>query len=281
MRNAVKRGAGACWRLLLVVGHMLGGTVIALGVAVGRRCGWRAAWFPDVVRWWYARLCRLLGMRIRVTGEPAPNALLVANHVSWADIPVLGSQTRIDFLSKADIRDWPVIGLLSEIVGTLFIVRGANRTDSLIPQIGDRIRGGKHVVIFPEGTTTDGTRLQRFHPRLLGVGQLAGIVVQPVALRYGTNAAPDPIAPFVGDDALLPHLVRLAYRPGMQVQVQVQVRFLPPLEGTGLPRRDISDYCRRSIAEALAPETADSGSPPRRHGRSSAGTLHRTGIIML
>lgn len=243
------------WRLLRVSEHLLTGVMIVLGVAIGRRFGLRAKWLPQVVQWWYARLCRALGVQVQVTGELIPNALLVANHISWLDIPVLGSRARIDFLSKADIKAWPLIGWMAETLGTLFIARGANQTGVLIPQLGDRVRQGKHVVIFPEGTTTDGSRLYRFHPRLLGAGQLAGVVVQPVALRYGSDAAPDPVVPFVGDDALVPHLVRLARHPGLRVHIQL----LPPLDGNGLSRRHISDYCRRSIGEALGLEDGRPG----------------------
>ena len=63
---------------------------------------------------------------VQVAGELIPNALLVANHVSWLDIPVLGSRARIDFLSKADIKAWPLIGWMAETLGTLFVARGAN-----------------------------------------------------------------------------------------------------------------------------------------------------------
>jgi len=247
------------WRLLRLIENLLTGMVIVLGVNLGRRFGLRAPWFPDVVRWWHGRVCRALDLRLQVVGEPVPNALLVANHISWLDIPTLGSQARIDFLSKADVRDWPLIGWMAEIAGTLFIARGASQTGILIPQIGERIRRGGHVAIFPEGTTTDGSRLRRFHPRLLGAGQLDGVLVQPVALRYGSDTAPDPVAPFIDDDTLLPHLIRLVRHPGLQVHV----RFLPPLDGSALSRRRLSEYCRHAIGEALGLETSDAHSPGR------------------
>ncbi len=137
------------WRLLRVGEHLLTGLMIVLGVAVGRRFGLRAAWLTEVVRWQYARLCRALGVSIQVTREFVPNALLVANHISWLDIPVLGSLTRIDFLSKADVKDWPLIDWMAERVGTLFIARGANQTGVPVPRIGKRIRRDRQVVIFP------------------------------------------------------------------------------------------------------------------------------------
>jgi 1-acyl-sn-glycerol-3-phosphate acyltransferase len=236
------------WRSLRVTEHLLTGLSIALAVAVGRGLGLRVAWVPDVTRWWHARLCRSLGVRVEASGEPSANALLVANHVSWLDIPIIGAQGRISFLSKAEVRSWPLIGWMAGIAGTLFIERGANQAGPLVSQIVERARSSGPLVIFPEGTTTDGTRLQRFHPRLFAAGQQTGVKVQPVALRFGTNLSPDPVAPFVGDDALLPHLSRLIRHAGLRAHVQ----FLPPLNGNTLSRKHIAEHCRSAIADALA-----------------------------
>jgi len=240
------------WRSLRVTEHLLTGAAIALGVALGRRMGLRTRWVPDVTRWWHARLCRSLGVRVDVAGELSPSALLVANHVSWLDIPVMGAQGRIGFLSKSEVRSWPLVGWMAGIAGTLFIERGANQAGHLVSQIVERVRSCGHLVIFPEGTTTDGTRLQRFHPRLFAAGQHTGVTVQPVALRFGTNLSPDPVAPFVGEDALLPHLSRLIRHPGLRVHVQ----FLPPLDGSAMSRKQISGHCRSAIAEALQLDTS-------------------------
>lgn len=237
----------AIHRSLRVALHLVTGATLLVCLTGARRLGLTANWSGDIVRWWHARLCRSLGLTVEVTGGPAPHALLVANHVSWLDIPVIGSQAGIDFLSKAEVRDWPLIGWMAATAGTLFITRGGNQTAGLVPRIGERIRAGGHVAIFPEGTTSDGTRLRRFHPRLFAAGQLAGVAVQPVAVRYGSNAAPDPIAPFLGEEALLPHLLRLVRHPGLRVQI----RFLSPLVGHTLTRRQISDHCHAAIAEAL------------------------------
>lgn len=245
------------WRSLRVAEHLCTGAAIALGIAIGRYGGLRLGWVPHVVRWWHERLCRALGVQIEVSGEIAPNSLLVANHVSWLDVPVMGSEARIDFLSKAEVRSWPLIGWMAGIVGTMFIARGAGQTGALVRHMGEHVRRGRHLAIFPEGTTTDGSRLQRFHPRLLAAAQIDGVVVQPVALRYGTNAAPDSVAPFIGSDALLPHLWRLARHPGLRVKIH----FLPPLDGSALSRGDISEYCRHAIAEALDIETSSVSLP--------------------
>lgn len=241
------RAVISLWRSLRLTEHLLTGATIALFLATGRAFGYRAGWTPDVVCWWHRRLCRALGLSITTTGDLATGALLVANHVSWLDIPVLGAQGKISFLSKAEVRNWPLVGWMAEIAGTLFIARGANQAGDMIGRIRARIRTGERVVVFPEGTTTDGTRLQRFHPRLFAAGQAPGLSIQPVALRYGRDSAPDLLAPFVGDDSLVPHLIRLIRHPGLEVQI----RFLPPIEEAELDRRGLSGRCREAIARAL------------------------------
>lgn len=230
-----------------LVAALIAGLVIAVYVAAAAGLGRRPAWTPRIVRWWHGRICRSLDLQVRVQGAPAPAALLIANHVSWLDVPVLGALGEIGFLSKAEVRQWPAIGWLAAVAGTLFIARGANQTAELTAAIATRIRAGQRVAIFPEGTTTDGSRLLRFHPRLFAVGQGPGIRIQPVALRYGSGPQPDPIAPFVGDDNLIAHLLRLLRHPGLEIRVD----FLAPIEPSELDRRTLAEQAQAAIAGAL------------------------------
>lgn len=235
------------WRLLRLGTTLSWGFALAVVIAAGERFGRRPRWTARAVRWWYGRVCHDLGLRVEVVGAPAPNALLVANHVSWLDIPALGAQGEIGFLSKAEVRDWPVVGWMAAVAGTLFIERGANQTAELTEAIGERVRTGRPVVIFPEGTTSDGTGLLRFHPRLFGSGQQAGVVIQPVALRYGKGPAPDPVAPFIGRDTLLAHLARLLGHASLDVRIQ----FLAPIDPSRADRRQLAAQARAAIARAL------------------------------
>ena len=235
------------WRGLRVVEHVLTGAAITAVIALLRALGRECRFAPQVVCWWHRRLCRSLGLRVEISGRAESAALLVANHVSWLDIPVIGSAGSIGFLSKAEVRDWPLVGWMSAEAGTLFLRRGAHEAAAVGDRIAARIRSDRSITIFPEGTTSDGTGLLRFHPRLFAVVQRAGVPVRPVAIRYGSNAAPDPIAPFIGDDTLLAHLLRVLRHDGMRVQVQL----LPELDARGLDRRALAEAARMSIAAAL------------------------------
>jgi 1-acyl-sn-glycerol-3-phosphate acyltransferase len=238
---------GFWWRAVRVAEHLGTGASIALYVAARTALGLRTPWLPSVVRWWHGRLCRALDLRVEVEGVPAAGALLVANHVSWLDIPVLGTQARLAFLAKSEVRLWPLVGWMAGVAGTLFISRGGNQAAELTRRIGERLDAGLPVVLFPEGTTTDGRALARFHPRLFAAGQQPGVRIQPVALRYGAGPEPDPVAPFIGDDDLLRHLARLLAHPGLAVRLS----FLPPVDGIGLDRRRLAEHCRSAIAHRL------------------------------
>ncbi len=151
------------WRLPLVILHILAGMLEAL---------WLRARYPQAhpamamaKQRWYLRLLSLLGVRLRVTGAPAGGAmLLISNHVSWLDIPVIGALWPCDMLSKAEVAEWPVIGWLARNVGTLFIRRGSGEVSRKVEEIRERLAGGRSVLVFPEGTTTDGRAVRRFFP---------------------------------------------------------------------------------------------------------------------
>ena len=248
------------WKGLRITEHLLTGATLALVVAIGQGLGYRIGWLDAVVCWWYRRLLRCLRVRVRADGAVAGTPLLVANHVSWLDIPVIGAQGNVRFLSKAEVRAWPLIGWMSELAGTVFIARGAHRVGEVVEGIYARIQAGQPVAIFPEGTTSDGREVLRFHPRLFAVCQQTGLAVQPVALHYGGGPEPDPVAPFLGDDTLVAHLWRVLRHPG----IEVRVSFLAPIPVADLDRRRLADETRRTIAARLV---MDRGGPAGQPGR--------------
>ncbi len=138
-------------------------------------------------QWWLKKVVSIVGLKVVEKGQPPRDgqaALWVANHISWLDIPVIGSEG-VAFLAKSDIRKWPIIGWLTIKSGSLFIQRGGTNAARLASQkIANKINGGDSVLVFPEGTTTDGDDVRCFHARIFAPALDYKLRVQPVALRY-------------------------------------------------------------------------------------------------
>jgi 1-acyl-sn-glycerol-3-phosphate acyltransferase len=149
---------------------------------------------------WARRMIRTLGVRLCIEGAaPVPGALLVANHVSWLDILAIASYTPAIFVAKSEVRDWPAIGWLAARAGSLFLRRSSGRS---LLRVKNRIAAllleGSNVAIFPEGTTSDGSRVLPFRSGLLQAAVDSGRPVQPVAVAYyGDDGRPSADAAFV------------------------------------------------------------------------------------
>lgn len=244
----------ALWRAGRVSAHLATGTLIGLYLgfkaALHPRSCSAPAWLPRCVRWWHRRLVQTLDITVQRDGTLVSGCLLIGNHVSWLDIPILGAEGEITFLAKADVAAWPVIGWLARLAGTRFIARGAHQADAVAQQLTADLAAQRTVMLFPEGTTTDGRTLGRFHPRLFAIAQQPGVRVQPVAIRYRhrETLALDGDAPYTGDDSLLANLGRLIRHPGLVATVQ----FLEPISAAeGCSRRALAEQTRCAILTAL------------------------------
>lgn len=201
-----------------------------------------------LTRWFLARLSGALPFRVRLEGRlPEAPMLWVSNHVSWTDIPLLGALQPMSFLSKAEVRTWPLAGWLAHKAGTLFIRRGSGDSGLVGRQLTGHLRSGRHLLIFPEGTTTDGMSLRTFHGRLLASAIDSGVAVQPVAIRYLQGGKPCTVAPFIGDDDLLSHLLRLL---GSRIG-EVEIRLLAPIASQSRNRNELARHSQAAIAAAL------------------------------
>ena len=240
------------WRVARIVLYLLWGFVLAFLLG--------AFWSPyrPVVlaakQRWCRRFLRILGVELTVTGSrlEAP-VFLVSNHVSWLDIPVIASQRHLYFLSKAEVGDWPLIGALARAMGTLFIKRGSGESVRKAREIAGRLQQGHTVLVFPEGTTTDGSSLRRFFPQLFDAPLLADVPVQPLAVCYlDSHGAPDQGMAFIGDDEFHHHLWAMLLRQ----KIRVRLHFCTPLDGGGMDRKALSVLAYGRVAEQL---TVDSG----------------------
>lgn len=244
LRRGIRGGARAARLLGLIA------TGIALAIVV-RLEGGRQLRPEPLVRWWSARLLRLLGIDVTVAG-PAPGNgghLIVANHVSWLDISIMGACMPTRFVSKSEVRRWPVAGTLAIASGTFFLKRGKGGSRPLLTRLTPFLRQGGAVTLYPEGTTTSGEDVLPFHARLFASAIEAGVPVQPVALRYGRGDGGTPIAPFVGDDTLVAHLFRLLANR----RLAVTVTFCAPLPASGATREALAEAARDRIRAAIVP----------------------------
>jgi 1-acyl-sn-glycerol-3-phosphate acyltransferase len=214
---------------------------------------------------WSLGLLRLLAIRVEVEGETPQGArrkpaLLVANHVSWLDIFAIGAVRHTRFIAKHEIRDWPLAGWIANRAGTLFVRRGSRKDAARTTEaMREALSSGDWVGFFPEGTTTEGDQLLRFHSALFEPAIGHGAPVRPVAVRYehpdGTLLRE---AAFVGDMSFAESLGRVI---GVRSTV-VRIVFAPPIEAAQGDRRSIASEAERRIASALgvtptsrAPET--------------------------
>ena len=209
-----------CWRLLRLLGHIARGLWIV------------AVRFPALpqdqqhahVQAWSMQLLAHAGVRLRIVGQPpvAGPVMLVANHLSWLDIPVMHAARHCRFVSKSDVQGWPLIGTLATAAGTLYIERNSRR-DALrmVRAMQEALERGEVLAVFPEGTTGDGRTLLPFHANLLQAAVAAQAPVQPVGLRFAdlasgaTSFAPS----YIGDETLIGSIWRTLSAPPLEAVV--------------------------------------------------------------
>lgn len=185
-------------------------------------------------RLWCRTICLVLGIRWRAHGQAftACPTLYVANHVSYLDILVLGTQLDGSFIAKAEVRHWPLLGGLARLGGTLFIRRHWRDAKLQRDQIAARMRAGESFILFAEGTSGDGLDVLPLKTALLSVAepQLMDqpIAIQPVTMAYARLADGSPVDrsnahryAWIGDDAFLPHLWQVLKSPGVEVEIAI------------------------------------------------------------
>jgi len=231
---------------------------------------------------YHRALCRLIGIRMTVRGRPEEEraVLMVANHTSWLDITILSAQARLSFVAKTEVNDWPFFGLLARLQRTVFVARG-KRTDTQKQrdEIQGRLAQGDTLVLFPEGTSSDGNRVLGFNSALFSVAEgeietMEGkvpIIVQPVSLAYTRlHGLPlgrhlRPLFAWYGDMSLVPHLWE-AFGAG---PLDVQIQFHPLVSMRSFAsRKELARHCEGVIAESMTlalagrPELAGPGYIP-------------------
>lgn len=201
----------------------------------------------------------MMNIRIRVHGVVpdlyVKNVMLVSNHVSWLDVYLINSVRPSCFVSKAEVRSWPIIGWLANKTGTLFIDRSKRHDTARVNhKISAILNRGGCLAIFPEGTTSNGTHLRHFHAPLLQPAVFSQSRVWPLAIRYthadGTlNQTPAYIDDLTFADSLLLIL--------KQHVIHAEMEFMSPIDAHGKARRALAQEAEAAIARALKLPVSD------------------------
>lgn len=207
-----------------------------------------------------------------------PGVLLVANHVSWIDILVINAALPAAFVAKEEVRRWPLIGWLAAKNDTVFLRRGSRgHARTINAQIAEILGRGKHVAVFPEGTTTDGRSLLHFHAALLQPALAAGRPVLPAAISYWEPDGRRSLAPRYDGEISLGQCTRAILKRRRLIARLVTT----PLRGrNGEDRRQVAAEAREAIA--LAAGLPSASSPPGTPGDLPAGRPsddHPTGSL--
>lgn len=196
---------------------------------------------------WAAALLDTLGVELEADLTHAvPGALLVANHISWIDIYVINAALPAAFVSKEEVRRWPLIGWLAARHDTIFLRRGSRGHARLInAEVAAVLARGKHVAVFPEGTTTDGRSLLHFHAALIQPALAAGRPVLPVALSYWELDGRRSLAPRYDGEITLAQCTRAILG---RRRIIARLVSTPVLGRNGEDRKQVAAAAREAIA---------------------------------
>ena len=234
----------AAWRLGRALVHALAGLATIL------------ARFPRMselqrqarVQCWALEMLSVLGIRIELRGRPPDSGpmLLVANHISWLDILVMHAARHCRFVSKADVRHWPLIGALATGAGTLYIERESRRDAMrVVHHMADSLKRGEVLAVFPEGTTSNGVALLPFHANLIQAAISADAPAQPVALSFiDTRTRSISLAPcYIDEDTLVASVWRTLTAPA----ITAVVHYGKPQSAQGRDRRTWARELRSAV----------------------------------
>ena len=181
-------------------------------------------------------------------GAPPPGSVLLLNHTSWLDVFAIAAAVPARFVSKAEIRRWPVFGWLAILVGTIFIERGRRHAVMrTVHEVSDRLRSGLTIAIFPEGTTTDGSMLLPFHANLVQPALDLGAPLRPVGIRFTQRGEFSRAAMYIDDMTMMQSLWRIVTAP----YLSVELHWLPPIDPPPTNRHAAARAARAAIAHAL------------------------------
>jgi 1-acyl-sn-glycerol-3-phosphate acyltransferase len=209
---------------------------------------------------YWSAISRLLGLHVRVLGTPATGrgrpVVYVGNHSSWLDIPAIGGRIRACFVSKDDVAGWPIVGTIARLGRTVFVTRNRAGIGRERDDMRDRLTAGDDLILFPEGTSSDGSRVLPFHSSFFAVAYgEAKPLIQPVSIVYDRLAGlpvgrvSRSVFAWYGDMSLAPHFWQVAQWRGKRVTVLLHA----PIDPADYPdRKALSQAAWSAVADGAA-----------------------------
>ena len=265
--------------VLAIVGLALVSAVLIPLQYLAMALKWRRA-VRTLPYWWHKAATRIIGIRVHLHGAPAAARplLITSNHVSWLDITVLGSIMPLSFISKSEVKDWPVFGLFARLQRSVFVERERRtRTGAVASEIAARLSGGDVLVLFAEGTSSNGIHVLPFRTALVGAAAHAiesggaAVTLQPLGINY-TQLHGLPIGRF--------HKPRIAWYGDMEMaghlwwvlrhgEIDVDIAFGEPVPfGAGMDRKTAARQAEATVRRLVGEATA--GRLPRSPKREAA-----------
>ena len=214
-----------------------------------------------LTKWWCKQLLAAFNLRISSHGhiphqhQAMSSTMIVANHISWSDIHALNSIVPLRFIAKSEIKNWPVFGYLANKADVLFIDRDKRQDAARIVHLtSSSLIEGDNLCLFPEGTTTDGTKMKPFKSSIIQAAIHAKATIHPVAIRYpGRNGSANTSIAYAGDTTMKESLQQLL----LQQNPAVELHFLMPiataeLSETTKDRRKLTRHIEQLIKEKLS-----------------------------
>lgn len=246
----IKLGGFLVWCLIMVPIQLL------IMLLKGGKPAYTTPWL------WHKGVCRLFSLTVQTEGTPCTDrqVIFVCNHMSYLDIPVIGSVLKASFVAKGEVANWPVFGFLSKLQQTAFISRSKTSLENDKNALETMLRDGRSMIIFPEGTSTDGRSVVPFKSSLFSIALSEDALAQDIWLQPMTLSliAVDQQSPedqkirdlyaWHGDMDLAPHLCAFTKTRG----ATIKITFHPPVQARALPdRKKLALTCHDQVASGL------------------------------
>jgi 1-acyl-sn-glycerol-3-phosphate acyltransferase len=254
MRVSFLKASGGALLFLLANAILIPAYALCFGPA--------RAWRRPIQILWCRVVCRLAGLRVRIAGTPHTTGptLYVSNHVSYLDIAVLSRHLEGVYVAKSEVARWPLFGTIARLTGSIFVSRRPVEARMQREKVRAYLGGGGSLLLFPEGTSTDGAGVAPFKAALFDIaglhGSETGVTVQPVSIAYTRTIDGTPLTGprrelycWYGDMTLLPHLLRVLGLPGAEVELRYHSAVQP---GQFVNRKALARHCEEQVAAGVA-----------------------------